>query len=167
MNKINFSSSKAALYVSAVLLFGGLADASEFPQATAAAELSLAHGFTQSSLPLLHRETGGNSAKAIALLLQNLCQAPCSGVTTASISDKVNVASDHWSLEVAGNGTTARFQDNQAAARAHSLARDVSQKTAASDLESAGRAFIASKLKSVIVLGAGEALVPLLSLIHI
>jgi hypothetical protein len=100
-----------------------------------------------------------DSAKASALLLEKLCSAPCASAA-ATPGTAVRVANDHWSLDVAADGSAARFRDADVEARAHATGRDVSQRLSASALEEAGKAFIASRLASVIVLAPGEEVVP-------
>ena len=74
-NKAGFIA--GALFVPVAVLSSGTAYAQDFPRTVAAAQLSVTRGFTQLSLPLLHRTAAVDSAKASALLLEKLCPAPC------------------------------------------------------------------------------------------
>jgi len=121
----------------------------------------MARGFTQASLPVLHRTGAAGSVKAAALLLEKLCPAPCATASVTAPGAATRVANDHWSLDIAPDGTAARFRDADVERRAHASGKDVSQKLSASTLEEVGRAFIASNLAEVIVLGPGEEVVPI------
>jgi hypothetical protein len=148
------------------LLFGVILGASpalgqEFPEARAAAELSITQGFKQSSLPVLHR-LGVDAPDAVsAALVEKLCFAPCPSLTRRTPGNLVELASAQWSLQVLGDGSAARFRDSQVATRAHSLAREKTEKTSFESLLRTGRAYIDANLASVIRLGPEEGLVPL------
>jgi hypothetical protein len=160
MKRIDLALLASAWCAFGALLAGGTAGAEEFPQTTAAAQRLVTEGFKQSSLPLLRREATGSPAAVRASLLEKLCPTPCSSQSTISLGNTLRVTGDHWSLEIKGDADSARFQDLQVAGRAHSLAKPLAQKMSAAELEKAGRAFIAAKLGSVIVLEPGEGLVP-------
>jgi hypothetical protein len=159
---------KTTVWRSVILLALGLgtalgafaAYAQEFPQTSAAAQMSIARGFKQPSLPLLRRVGAGEPDTVSASLVEKLCPSPCSPPRTRNPGNMLQVTGSSWSLQILGDGTAARFQDLEVAKRAHSQAKDVSQKISAPALERAGRAFIAAKLASVIVLGPEEELVP-------
>jgi hypothetical protein len=159
MKTLNTGLVVSALGVTAVIL-GGPAQADDFPQTTAAAHFSVTHGFRYSSVPLLQRTVAAGSSAVSASLTAKLCAARCAATSTKSSENALRVSGDHWLLEVRSDGSSAEFQDLEVAGRAHSLAKPPSQKTSAPALEQAGRAFIASKLASVIVLGPEEELVP-------
>ncbi len=152
---------KISKLVTTVACFSAVTlSAADFARTTSAAQLSMSQGFSQSSLPLLNRAAGINSKAANATLLQKLCSDACSGANTNILTDRLQTTGDHWMVEVLGDGTAARFRDLEVEAKEHSLAKDSSQKLSAESLEQSGRAFINSKLGSVILLGAGEELVP-------
>src|SRR6185295_15544695 len=154
------------LGVGALSLFGTVlgdntVHGQDFPQTSADAQFSITQGFEQSSLPLLHRMAAGDPDAVSAGLVEKLCPPPCPPPSRRNPGNIIQVTSNYWSLQVLGNGTAVRFQDLEVSKRAHSLAKEQSQKTSAAALERAGRAFIAAKLASMIVLGPEEELVPL------
>jgi hypothetical protein len=149
-----------ALSLFATVLPGSRARGQDFPQTSAAAESAIAHGFKRSSLPLLQRSASGDPTAVSRALIEKLCPAPCPPPTVRAPGNMLQVTTNYWSLQIIGDGTSARFQDLEVGKRAHSLAKTHRDRTAATALEQAGRKFIASKLASVIVLGPEEELVP-------
>jgi hypothetical protein len=161
MKPINLRSTVLVLCVTgSVLLCGFAATAADSPQAAAAAQFSAVHGFKDAALPQLRRAASTDTGVATGLI-QQLCPAPCSTPSDAIEGGKRRLESDGWSLQIAVDGFWARFQDLEVSKRAHSLAKDPSQKMSADALEKAGRAFIAAKLDSAIILTADEQLVPI------
>src|SRR5271167_1768951 len=144
MKRIDWVLLASVWCASGAILAGGTARAEDFPQTTAAAQRSVTQGFKQSSLPLLRREVTGNSAAVKASLLEKLCPAPCLSQSTISLGNTLRVTGDHWSLEIKGDGDSARFRDLQVEGRAHSLAKPPAQRMSPAELEKAGRAFIAA-----------------------
>jgi hypothetical protein len=143
-----------------IVLTGGTVRGQDFPQTSAAARSSVVHGFKQSSLPLLHRFASSDPAAVSTALVEKLCTTPCPHPRVRTPGNMLEVTNGDWSLQILGDGTSARFQDSAVGKRAHSLAEMDSDRTTASALEQAGRKFIASKLASVIILGPEEELVP-------
>ena len=114
----------SALIVPGAILSSGTAYAEDFPRTAAAAQLSMTRGFNQSALPLLHRTAAVDPAKASTFLLEKLCPAPCSNASANSPGTAMRVANDHWSLDIAADGSAALFRDADVEARAHcALAR--------------------------------------------
>lgn len=146
---------------SAAILATTPVTAAEFPQATAAARLSLTQGLSHTSLPLLQR-SGDADAKAVtASLIQNFCAAPCAVRNSRLAGTTLHTNGDHWTMQISHDGTAGQFQNSEVAARLHSLAKARSQKMTTPALEKAGRAFISAKLASVITLEPNDQLVPL------
>jgi len=160
MKNFNLSLIAGALCALTTIAVSTRAHAEDFPQTTAAAQLSVTRGFNQASLPLLHRAAAADAATVGAALTAKLCPAPCFSKSTTGDRKTLRIVADHWSLNVVADGSSAEFQDRNVEARAHSLAKDPSQKISARALEQAGRDFIASHLSSVIVLGPEEGLLP-------
>jgi hypothetical protein len=150
MKTINFGIMASALCLTSVIF------AEDFARTTAAEQFSLTHGFSQSSLPVLQHVATMAPAFVSSSLVTKLCAAPCAGLTTNGLK----TTGAGWSLEVSAEGAAAQFGDLPIQARAHSLATDPARRMSAAALEAAGRRFVASNLSSVIVLGAGEELVP-------
>jgi hypothetical protein len=149
-----------SMLVVAVVLGITTANGQDFPQTSAAARMSLTQGFRQSFLPLLRRLGVDEPHAVSARLVEKLCPTPCPAPSTRNPGNLVKVTGSNWTLQVLGDGTSARFRDLEVDKRAHSMAKEQSQKTSAAELERAGLAFINAKLASVIVLGPEEELVP-------
>lgn len=149
----------AALGVLSALSASALAQ--EFSQTTASKRASLTQGFAQASLPALHRAAGEGQAAVSSTLLGKFC--PDCQVTSQKQGGNLQIGSERISLSIAADATAADFRDLSVEARSHSLAKPLIEKMSAAALEQAGRAFIASKLTGLIVLGSNEALVPVLT----
>ena len=160
MKPTNLSSIVSALLImGAVYMNSATGRAADFPQAAANAQFSAVHGFKDSTLPRLRRGVS-TDAGITAALVDKLCAAPCSTQSDTGEGDSHRIKSDHWSLQVAGDGSWARFRDHEVEARAHSLEQDPAKKMSADALEKRGRSFVADKLSSAITLDAEEELVP-------
>ncbi len=144
-----------------IVLVGNTVRGQDFPETSAAAQLSITHGFKQSSLPLLHRFASGDPAEMSTALVEKLCPTPCPHPTANTPGNMLEITTSYWSLQMLGDGSSAKFQDAEVQKRAHLLAKPYSERMAATALERAGRKVIESKLASVIVLGPEEELVPL------
>jgi hypothetical protein len=146
----------ASAMLAASAMITNIASAEELPQTKVHQQFSVRQGFSESTLPMLQRASADQN-KAGAALIEQLQK----GNTYQASNDgsKLRLAGNQWSLEVAGDGAAAEYHDQAAEARAHSLAKPLSQEMPAAELEQKGRAFIASKLASQIVLGTGEQLV--------
>lgn len=137
------------------------AQAADLQPSAAAAELSVRQGFSQSALPLLKRAAGLDAHAVAQALVQKICVDPCSSATTETDQKALAIQGDHWSIEVAADGSAARFHDQSIEQKAHSLAVDPSSKMSDAALQKIGLAFIGSQLKDVVALGPNEQLVPL------
>ena len=96
-----------------------------------------------------------------AALVAKLCAA-CT-LDRHTQGTNLEIKGEHRFLSVAGDGTAADFRNLAVEEKAHSLAQPLENKMTQESLEQAGRAFIASRLADVIVLGPGEQLVPVLT----
>ena len=159
MKPIDRSSIVLVLCVTGSGLLCGSAAADDFPQAAAAAQFSAVHGFKDAAQPRLRRATSMDTGVA-SQLIKELCAASCSTPSDTVEGGERRIESDRWSLHIAVDGSWARFRDLEVSRRAHSLAKDPSQKMSADALEKAGHGFIAAKLGSTIILAADEQLVP-------
>jgi len=149
----------AVLAASAMMIASSTARAEELPQTKAHQQFSVTQGFRDSALPVLHRAGTVDQNKVSSTLIEKL------GLGSAQQSVKreslLHLIGKQWSLDVTADGSGVDYQDEAAAARAHSLGKPLSEEMSASELEQKGRAFIAAKLASQIVLGAEEQLVAL------
>lgn len=157
-------SMQRSLLAGALCIFGAIsvvsAAADDLPQTTTNARLSVTHGFTQSSLPVLDHAGTRDAAQVSTALLAKMCPGHCLSKSSRGPRDSLRVSGDHWLLRVEADGTSAEYQDFAVEKHAHFSAKPVSEKMSASELEQKGRAFINSNLSSVIGLGPGEELVP-------
>jgi hypothetical protein len=147
----------ASAVLAASVMIAGTARAEELPQTKTQQQFSVTQGFSQSSVAVLHRAGTLDQSKVSSALIEKL--RPGSAYQSAQRGTALRIIGKQWSLEVASDGAAAEYQDQAVAARAHSLGKPLSEKMSASELEQKGRAFIASKLGSEIVLGAQEELV--------
>jgi hypothetical protein len=151
------SKNVVSLVALAVTLVGGSAFAEDYPQHTAAKARSLTTCLTRSSNPILTRNKGDLQATKTALLA-SLCGAACK--TTETVSSAGNhVESSDWALDLASDGTQVSYVIKNAEARSSQIGLPSSSRMTIAALETAGRAFIASKLASVIELKSNEQLV--------
>jgi hypothetical protein len=140
------------------LIFTGIARAEELPQTTAHEEFSVTQGFREPVLAQLHRVGAADQSKVSSALIEKLRSG---GVyQSTKHGSKLHITGKEWSLDVTADGSAAEYQDHAVEAQAHSLAKPLSEKMPAAELERKGRAFIAAKLASQIVLGANEELIP-------
>ncbi len=147
----------------ATIAFAGAAAADELPGTTAWARSSQARGLAGSSLPLLIRSSPTDAVTVSRRLVATVCSAGCASAPTTAATPQgaVRVSSEHWTLEVDADGTSARYVDSAVEARARSMGRDPAQRMPADALERAGRSVIASTLGSVVTAGSGEEIVPI------
>ena len=156
---MNDSRTYLFVVVAGAMLLIAAARGAELPQAARLRQASMTTGFSASSLPVLHRESGASSANSAASLHKSVCST-CSSLTPRADGD-LESGSDHFALTVSPDGSTADFHDLAVAARSHSLAKPLEQKMSATVLEKAGRAYIQSQLGPQIALGKDEELVAL------
>jgi hypothetical protein len=161
MKRKNMSFVASAVLAASVMsmIASSTARAEDLPQTKAHQQFSVRQGFTTSELSTLQRSGAVDPSKVGSALIAKL--QPGSAYRSAKDGAKLQIAGQQWTLAVSADGSAADYQDQAVAARAHSLAKPVSEKIAAADLEQKGRAFIASKLASQIALGANEELVAL------
>jgi hypothetical protein len=133
----------------------------EFPEARADQQFFITQGFKLSSMPLLHRLPGDKTEAATNALVEKLCGTACPPLARRTPGSFEEVSHGDWTLQILGDGTAARYRALEVSKRAHSLAKEESQRTASDALVREGRAFIESTLAAVIVLGPDEKLVPL------
>jgi hypothetical protein len=154
-----------ALVLSALAMLGtigtsGAANAADFAQTTAAQQFSVTHGFAQSALSMQRRVAPGTAAGVTSGLIGGLCAGPCALQSLSRRANELRATGSGWSLNVSADGSAARFEDLAVQRQGPALAKDPSQALTAARLEGSDRAVIASKLRSVIVLGPQEELVP-------
>ena len=135
----------AAALAAGVIISSNTASAEELAQTKARQQMAVTQGLGASSLTVLSRTSAASQSEVHASLLAKLPR----------------TSTQQWSLEVSSDGSSAEFRDLAVEAKAHSLARPLSDKMTAAELEQKARAFIASHLASQIVLGKGEQLVAL------
>jgi hypothetical protein len=156
MKNINLSFVGNAVLAASMLMAGSTARAEELPQTKAQQQFSVRQGFRDSALPVLHRSTGSNQNKVSAALIEKL---GLGSATSSKQGNNLQLAGKQWTMEITADGTGADFHDQAAEGRAHSQGKPLSAKMSSEELEQRGRAFIASKLASQIVLGPNEQLV--------
>lgn len=147
----------AVLVASTMMITGRTVRADELPQTEAHEEFSVTKGFRETSLAEMHRAGAVDQNKLSGALIEKL--GLDSAPQSAKHGDVLHLTGKQWSLDVTADGNGVEYQDAAAGARAHALGKPVTQKMSADELEQKGRAFIASKLSSQIVLGANEELV--------
>ena len=157
MNKTHY----IRISVLGAIVFTACASAEEFKQTTAVKQSSLTQGFGQAALPALHRVVGGSQANVGSVLLGRVC-VDCA-VTSAKQGSNLQITGERVSLSISADATAADFRDLAVEARSHSLAKPFADKLSSAALETAGRAFISSKLAGLIGLGRNEELVPVLT----
>jgi hypothetical protein len=160
MKNIRLCFAAGAPFVMGAVLAGSVVWGQDLPQTSADAHLSITHGFEQSSLALLRRVAFGPLDSVSGELLNKLCPAPCPDVSKSSPGNMIKFNTSHWSLELLGDGTAARYQNLDALKGPHALLKAYTQRSQATELEQAGHNFITSKLSSLITLGTDEKLVP-------
>jgi hypothetical protein len=134
-------------------------NAEDFPQTKNRQQLSVTQGFNRSALEVLQRNSAKDPHDVSADLLERL-GAPREYQSTP-VGSRLRITGADWSLEVAGDGSAAEYQNLAVAAQAHSLARPLSARVTAAELEQKGRTFIGANLASEVVLGPDEELVAL------
>jgi len=159
MKNKNLSFAVGAVLAASAMIAGSTARAENLPQTKAHQQFSATQGFSEHSLAVLRRAGAVDQNKVSSALIEKL--RPASASQSTKVGTKLRITGQQWSLEVAGDGAAAEYRDEAVEARAHSLGRQLSEKMSAAELEQKGRAFIASKLASQIVLGADEELVAL------
>jgi len=149
----------AVLMASAMMITSSTARAEELPQTKAHQLFSVTQGFREPTLAVLHRASTVDQNEVGSALIGKL------GLGSVEHSSKLrtelHLTGKQWSLDVTADGSGVDYRDAAVEARAHSLGKPMSEEMSAAELEQKGRAFIASKLASQIVLGADEQLVAL------
>jgi len=153
---LSFAAS-AVLAASAMMIASSTARAEELPQTKAQQQFSVTQGFRDSALPVLHRAGTVEQNKVGSALIAKLGLG--SAEQSSKREDTLRLTGKQWSLDVTADGSGVDYRDAAVEARAHSLGKPLSEKMSAAELEQKGRAFIAAKLASQIVLGADEQLV--------
>jgi hypothetical protein len=157
MKNKNLSFAANAVLAASVMI-AGIARAEELPQTKAHQQFSVTQGFHEPVLAELHRAGAVDANKVSSALIEQL--RPGSAYQSTKQESKLHITGKGWSLDVTADGTAAEYQDHAVEARAHSLGKPVSEKMSVAELDRKGRAFIAAKLASRIVLGADEELIP-------
>jgi hypothetical protein len=157
MKSKNLSLVASAMLAASVVMAGSIASAEDLPQTKAHQQFSVRQGFSESTLTVLQRAAALDQNKVGAALVEQLQKG--NAYQASKDGSKLRLAGKEWSLEVASDGAAADYHDQAVEARAHSLAKPLSQEMPAAELEQKGRAFISSKLASQIVLGTGEQLI--------
>lgn len=157
MKNKNLSFAVSAVLMASAMIASSTARAEELPQTKAQQQFSVTEGFRDSSLSVLHRAGTVEQNNVGSALIAKL------GLGSAEQSTKrketLHLTGKQWSLDVTADGAGVDYHDAAVEARAHSLGKPLSQEMSAAELEQKGRAFIADKLASQIVLGADEQLV--------
>ena len=83
----------SALCVFTTISVSTSARADDFPQTTAAAQLSVTRGFNQASLTVLHRAAAADAGTVGVALTAKLCPAPCSSKSTPGDRNALQIAS--------------------------------------------------------------------------
>jgi hypothetical protein len=145
-----------AVLAASAMIAGNTARAEDLPQTKAHQQFSVTQGFSATDVAVFERAGAADQNKVGSALVRNL---QLGAYQSSKNGAKLHFAGSQWSLDIAADGSAADYQDQAVAARAHSLGKPESQKMSSAQLEQKGRAFIASKLSSQIVLGANEELV--------
>jgi hypothetical protein len=157
MKNTYLSFATSAVLTASVMIAGSTARAEDLPQTKLYQQFSVTQGFSDSELPVLQRAGAADQNKVTSDLIGKLRLAGT--YQSTKLGTKLHITGEQWSLDVAGDGSAAEYRDLAVEARSHSLAKPLSEQMPAAELEQKGRAFIASKLASQIVLGTGEELV--------
>jgi len=136
----------------------GSAFGEDYPQRAAQKSQSLTRGIPQSITSVLVRNAG-NARSTKTALLASLCGS-CQTSETVTVA-KTHVEGAGWTLDIEADGTQGIYQIKDAEAYSSRLAMPSTSRLSKGALESAGRAFIGSKLANVIMLGQNEQLVAL------
>lgn len=158
MKNKNLSFAAGAVLAASAMIAGSTARAEEPPQTKAHQQFSVTQGFREPVLGVLYRAGALDQNKVGSALIEKL--RPSSTYQNTKRGSTLRITGEQWSLEVTGDGSAADYRDEAVEARAHSLGKPISEKMSAAELEQKGRAFIASKLASEIVLGLEEELIP-------
>jgi hypothetical protein len=157
----NYSRSLALILAGACsLMFLALVHVDYFPRSDNHAVRSLKVGVGVPSLPVLKRRAVGTRDAKLALLIASVVNKGYSAATLEKREDRIRAAGAEWHLDIFGDGTAAEFFDDTVASRARASGVDPYRAMSASDLEAAGRNYVARHLTKVIVLRPGERLVP-------
>jgi len=159
MKNKNLSFALSAVLAATTMIAGSTARAEELPQTKAHQQFSVTQGFRDSALPVLHRAGTVEQNKVGSTLIAKLGLG--SAEQSSKREDTLHLTGKQWSLDVTADGAGVDYRDAAVEARAHLLGKPVSEKMSAAEMEQKGRAFIAAKLASQIVLGADEQLVAL------
>jgi len=159
MKTKNVSFAAGAVLAASAMIVGSTARAEDLPQTKIHQQFSVTQGFSDPVLAVLQRARATDQNQVSSALIKQL--RPTGAYQSTKRGSKLRITGKQWSIEVAADGAAAEYQDQAVAARAHSLSKPLSEKMSAAELEQKGRAFIASKLASSIVLGADEKLIVL------
>jgi hypothetical protein len=151
---------RAALTVGLGAALCAPGSAAYFERADANAIQSLRTGLGVPSVSVLQRQPRNSSHAELALLTAALLGPSSADRSVLQLKDRLRVTGSTWQLDVIGDGTGAEFIDHAAESRAHALGVVPAKAPSANQLEAAGRDFIRQHLSKVIVLQAGERLVP-------
>ncbi len=157
MKNKNLNFVTSAVLAASAMIPGIAVRAADLPQTKAHQQLSVTQGYSEPSLQVLQRTSAVDQNKVSSAVLEKL--SPAGAYQSTKVGTKLRITGAQWSLEVAGDGSAAEYQDLAVEAEAHSLGKPSSEAMSAAELEQKGRAFIASNLASEIVLGADEELV--------
>lgn len=111
-------------------------------------------------LRVLTRRADATANAKLSLLRASLFPEQSGEIAQEKRNDRIRAMGDTWRLDIFGDGSGAEFLDQAATARAHDSGLDPSKAMSAQALETAGRAYIDRTLSKVVVLHAGERLVP-------
>ncbi len=150
--------SKTMFFAAGLLGSAAAVHAAGFQRADERALASLTQGFGSTQAQVLQR-MGGTRDEAVAALRPAVCPGHCTAAQREMDAQRSRLQGNGWHLDVFGDGTLAEFADDRQHERAHAQGVDAAQAMSQQALETAGRAYIARSLASVITLGPGEALV--------
>jgi hypothetical protein len=159
MKNKNLSFVTSALLAASAMIPGIAARAADLPRTKAHQQLSVTQGFSDPALAVLQRTGAADPNTVSSALIEKL--RPASAHQSTKVGARLRITGTQWSLEVAGDGSAAEYQDSAVEAQAQLLGKPLAAAMPPAELEQRGRAFIASNLASQIVLGAEEELVAL------
>ncbi len=149
------------LISSAFVFFAPCLYSADFPQASAAAQISLKQGFTKTALPVLIRSGSVSAEAAHSALVKQACAQPCQSAVSKDSSGIIRDVGPNWLVEISKDGSAGRFEDRAVLGRSHLQTKAIEQRMSQDALQRAGLAIIQSRLGSIIQLGSNEQLVPI------
>ena len=144
----------------------GVVHAADYAHRTMLVSKSAASGLGVADVELIERLPGSGADKVLDTLRARFASSQ-GAVNTRGAPEREQehhshaLKGDGWLLQVYADGTRVRYRNYAALESKQNLARPVAQRLSQQDLEERGRRFISEALAEVVLLGDGEALVPL------